>query len=70
MIARWIDDVVSNGQMTSQEEKILISPPRKSKKNNNLTMDLLFLGLLFLGIYPPGPRVLTYRPQILRGVRI
>ena len=52
--------------MTSQEEKKLISPPRKSKKKKiNLTIDLLSLG-----IYAPGPQVLTYRPQILRGVRI
>ena len=55
-------------QLTTDKsrKKILISPPRKSKKNNNnLTIDLLSLG-----IYNPGPQVLTYRPQILRGVRI
>ena len=43
---------------------IFISPPRKSFFLN-LTIDLLSLG-----IYARGPQVLTYRPQILRGVRI
>ena len=37
----------------------------KVKKTVNLTVDLLSLG-----IYAPGPQVSTYRPQILRGVRI
>ena len=36
-----------------------------SKKKSNLTIDLLSLG-----IYTPAPQVLTYGPQILRGVRI
>ena len=47
-----------------KSKKNPISQPRKSKKSN-LTIDLLSLG-----IYAPGPQVLTYRPQILRGVRI
>ena len=50
--------------MTSQEKKINFATS-KIKKNNNLTIDLLSLG-----IYAPGPQVLTYRHQILRGVRI
>ena len=37
----------------------------KVKKHFSLTIDLLSLG-----IYAPGLQVLTYRPQILRGVRI
>ena len=37
----------------------------KVKKKSNLTIDLLSLG-----ISAPGPQVLTYRPQILRGVWI
>ena len=35
------------------------------KKKKNLTIDPLSLGT-----YAQGPQVLTYRPQILRGVRI
>ena len=37
----------------------------ESQKHSTLTIDFLSLG-----IYAPGPQVLTYRPQILRGVRI
>ena len=37
----------------------------KIKKNNNSTIDLLSLC-----IYAPGPQVLTFRPRVLRGVRI
>ena len=37
----------------------------KVKKNVNLT-----IGLLSLGIYDPGPQVWANHPQILRGVRI
>ena len=37
----------------------------ESHKKGNITVDLLSLG-----IYAPGPQVLTYRPQILRRVRI
>ena len=44
-------------------KKNSISPPRKSKKK-------LTIELLSLGIYASGPQVLTYRPQILRVVRI
>ena len=36
-----------------------------SKKNVNLTIDLVSLG-----IYAPGPQVLTYRPRFCGGVRI
>ena len=50
--------------LTSQEKKINFATS-KIKKKFNLTIDLLSLG-----IYAPGPQVLTYRPQILRGVRI
>ena len=37
----------------------------KVKKKFNLTIDLLSLG-----VYAPGPQVLTYRSQILREIRI
>ena len=47
-----------------QVKKNQISTPRK-KKQSNLTIDHLSLG-----VYAPGPQVLTYRPQIKRGVRI
>ena len=35
------------------------------RKKSNLIIDLLSLG-----VYAAGPQVLTYRPHILRGVRI
>ena len=41
------------------------SPFTIFKKKNNLA-----IGRLSLGVYAPGPQVLTYRPQILREVRI
>ena len=34
------------------------------KKSNSI------IDLISLGIYAPGPKVLTYRPQILREVRV
>ena len=50
-------------RMTSQKKNSFATS--KVKKKIKLTIDLLSLG-----IYAPGPQVLTYRPQILRGVRI
>ena len=50
--------------LTSQE-KNLISPFAIFKKKVNLTIDPLSLG-----IFAPDPQLSTYRPQILRGVRI
>ena len=51
----------TKAQMTSQKK----TPFAIFKKEINLTIDLLSLG-----IYAPGPQVLSYRTQILRGVRI
>ena len=52
--------------LTSQKKKINFAIRHFQKKNNNnLTIDPLSLG-----IYAPSPQVLTYRPQILRGIRI
>ena len=50
-------------QVTSQEKHFNFATSKIKKIN--LTIDLLSLG-----IYVPGPQVLTQRPQILRGVRI
>ena len=53
-----------NPQLTSQK-KSNFAIRHFQKKKSNLTIDLSSLG-----IYAPGPQVLTYRPQILRGLRI
>ena len=53
-----------HAQLTSQK-KFQFRHLESQKKKSNLTIDLLSLG-----IYAPGPQVLTYRPQILQGVRI
>ena len=50
-------------QLTSQKK--INFAIRHFQKTINLTIDRLSLG-----IYAPSPQVLTYRPQILRGVRI
>ena len=46
-------------------KKFNFATSKIKKQNFNLTIDTLSLG-----IYAPGPQVLTYLPQILRGVRI
>ena len=47
--------------LTSQKN---VNRHLESKKNVNLTVDLLSLDIY----YAPGPEVLTYRSQILRGL--
>ena len=51
-------------KLTSRKKQINFAI-RNFQKNKNLTIDPLSLG-----VYVPAPLVFTYRPQILRGVRI
>ena len=69
--SQYVDCSVALGRLRFCVETYLTSQKknyfaiRHFQKKNNLTIDPLSLGK-----YAPSPQVLTYRPQILRGVRI
>ena len=56
---------VAPTETANDKSKIFFSPFAIFKKKINLTIDTLSPG-----IFAPGPQLSTYRPRILRGVRI